>query len=262
MLALFWSNYNPFTYKPINYVNVSDPEEKYGPGGFDLLEIPVSEEQRFIKSDLNNDLDYRIEIYNNYDATAPVQEAFLRDTLDDDFDLTTFNFNEFGFRDWTVPVGGGQYIDLNIDMRPTENLIVNAIGEFDQATRAMAWTFRSLDPVTMELPLDPQAGFLPAIDTLNWHDIAWVEYSIKPKAGLASGTRLENTVWSNFDNVGGWLNAPKYGPWVNTLDGDLPEGTMIALEQESREEFEISCTGSDTTSLAATCSPIRTSCNI
>ena len=65
---------------------------------------------------------YKVDFWNHDTATAPAQIVFVEDTIDPNFDLTTFGFANIGFREWNVPLDGAQYFNVNVDMRPTENL--------------------------------------------------------------------------------------------------------------------------------------------
>ena len=207
----------------IRPVSSSTPEDKYGPTGFDPPDTSLTVYQRFIQP--NKEFNYRVDFWNKEDATAPAQEVFIRDTLNENFDLSKFSFTECGFLRWTVPLQGGQYFKINVDMRPDMNLIVNVEGSLDQSTRAVSWTFRSLDPTTMELPEDPMAGFLPPIDSTGYQ-IGWVNYSLDVNPTLPTGTRVENQAYVNFDGVGPWNPAPKAAPFLNTIDVGAPSSRV------------------------------------
>ena len=200
-------------------VGSSTPEDKFGTTGYDSPEKSTTEIQRFVSK--NDAFTYRIDFWNKETATAPAQEVFIWDTLDTKLDESTLNFTEFGFLRWTTPLKGGQYFNVNVDMQPDMNLIVNVEGKYDPNSREIKWTFRSLDPITMELTEDPLAGFLPPIDT-SGYQIGWVEYKIKPFNYLSTGTTITNQAWVNFDGVGPTNPAPNKAPWLNTIDAIAP----------------------------------------
>ncbi len=231
---------------PIQPVSASDPEDKYGVSGVERFDdAKLSELQHFINK--TNEFNYHIDFWNKEDATAPVAEAYIRDTLDNKFDLSTFNFTNFGFLRWNIKLGGGNYFNINIDMRPDENYFVNVEGILDPKNRVVSWTFRTLDPSTMKLPEDPTAGFLPPIDD-NDYNKAWVDFSVKLKndSTVASETVIENQAYSNFDSVGGWCSAPLYGPFTNTLDFDAPESNVLPLDNTIKDTvFNVSWEGDD-----------------
>lgn len=209
-LSLLESPYSSFI-QDFCGVTSSTPEDKYGISGYGAKGCTSIEQVYF----------YRIDFWNKETATAPAQEVFIWDTLDTKLDESTLNFTEFGFLRWTSPLKGGQYFNVNVDMRPDMNLIVNVEGKYNPNSREIKYTFRSLDPVTMELTEDPLTGFLPPIDT-SGYQIGWVEYKIKPHNYLITGTTITNQAWVNFDGVGPTNPAPNTGPWMNTIDAIAP----------------------------------------
>jgi hypothetical protein len=197
-------------------VKSTTPEDKYGTTGFGKGGS-ISKDQK---------LTYRVDFWNHENATTNAQEVFIKDTLDVDFNDKTLNFTEVGFLKWKLPLDGGQYFKVNVDMRPDMNIIVNAEGKYDPKSREISWVFRSLDPVTLDYPEDPLAGFLPPIDSTGYQ-IGWVEYSINSNNDIQDGTTLTNRAWVNFDGVGPTNPAPKEAPWSNMIDDTPPESFVI-----------------------------------
>jgi len=230
----------------IEPVSSTTPEDKVGPLG--VAVSGFSGLQKYVKGDEAHA--YRIDFWNHESATAPAQEVFILDTLDVSLDDSSLDFVGVGFREWSVPLEGGQYFNVDVDLRPTEDLIVNVEGKYDPDQRAIGWTFRSLDPQTGELPDDPMAGFLPPI-TDTGHEVGWVDIAIDQSPGLSTGTVISNQAFVNFDgqpNQQGimWAPAPKEGPWINTIDADVPWSTvdLSSLEQHA-PTFPISLAGED-----------------
>jgi len=224
-------------------VTSSTPENKYGPTGFDFATTPLDSLKRF-ESKNRESFNYRIEFWNHDTASADAQVVTVVDTLDTDFDISTLHFTEFGFRDWIVPLEGGQYFNIDIDMRPTEDLIVNVVGSLDPDHREVQWIFRSLDPETGEPP--PLIGFLPPIDTLSWNEIGWVDYEIDVYSGLMTGTEITNQCFVNFDSTGPWNPAPKDRPWINTVDAGAPVSKVDSLNEITYStEFIVGWSGTD-----------------
>ncbi|WP_114749538.1 T9SS type A sorting domain-containing protein [Pleomorphovibrio marinus] len=219
------------------------PEDKFGPVGFDQEPgLSLGEKQRFIA---DGDLfAYKIDYWNKEDATAPAAEVFIRDTLDTNFDIHSVNFTEIGFLKWTLPLDGGQYFDVTVDMRPDKNLLVQVRGTVDHDTREIYWVHRSLDPNTMELPDDPMAGYLPPIDSTGYH-IGWVNFTVKPLDSLDHNTVFQNQAHVNFDGVGPWGPAPPYGPYTNTLDLYPPVSQVNTLPNRLPPTFDVSWGGED-----------------
>lgn len=229
--------------KTITGVGSTTPEDKFGPNGFDLPGTTQANQKNFLRGD--GRFSYRIDYWNKEDATAPAAEVFIRDTLDADFDPTTLNFTSFGFLRWDVPLEGGQYFNTVVDLRPDFDLLVNVEGSFDPSTREIYWVHRSLDPLTLELPDDPTAGYLPPIDSTGYN-IGWVNFSVKPKPNMPSKTVFTNQARVNFDGVGPWGPAPPYGPYTNVFDFDAPESAVTMLApQTSTASFEVKWAGDD-----------------
>jgi RHS repeat-associated protein len=200
------------------------PEDKFGPLGYDVPDTQVNE--RFVSADQN--LFYRIDFWNKENATAPACNVYVYDDLTANVNRSTFRFNEIGFLNWTVPLEPSQYFNVNVDTRPEMNLIVNVEGVYNQETGGVNITYRSLDPVTLETPEDPMAGFLPPI-TPSGNEVGWVSFTVDPNPGLPSGTTIQNQAHVNFDGVGPFNPAPKEGPFTNTIDSGRPTSSLSAL---------------------------------
>jgi len=229
----------------IEAVSSATPEDKYGPSGFDPLDTPLAERERFVPEDRS--LYYKVDFWNKEDATAPACDVLVKDQLASNLDWNNFRFEKIGFLKWDVELEPCQYFNLNVDTRPDMDLIVNVEGTFDPETGEITWTFRSLDPATMETPEDPMAGFLPPI-TESGEEVGWVTFSAKPKDGLPTGTQVSNQAFVEFDWAGDLLNhpAPKEGPWINTLDAGIPSSNVLPLPQitETRS-FLVEWSGQD-----------------
>jgi hypothetical protein len=202
------------------------PEDKYGPIGYDPPGTEPCQRKHFVRGD--QPFEYRIDFWNKEDAPVPTQDVFIKDTLDANLDWSTFEFGEFGFLKWNVPVAPGQKaLDTNVDLRPDMSLRVHLRATFNPNSGIVNWVFNSLDPYTDQPPDDPQAGFLPPI-TNTGYEIGWVTFKVKPKANLPTGTQIKNQAWVKFD-VDVYKPAPPNpdserpgcGPWINTIDPNL-----------------------------------------
>ncbi|MBI5287848.1 MAG: hypothetical protein HY873_02620, partial [Chloroflexi bacterium] len=207
-------------------VSSISPEDKFGPTGYDPPDTPPAERQRFVRADTQ--FNYRVDFWNKEDAPAPTQDVYITDQLDTDLDWSTLSFTEIGFLKWKVSLEGGQYFNVDVDLRPDVDLIINAEGSFDPWTREIRWEFHSLDPLTREPPEDPFAGFLPPI-TASGYEIGWVNFTVDPLPGLAVGTRIENQALVKFD-VDVFKPAPPGGPYVNTIDADSDNDFVVDME--------------------------------
>ena len=217
--------------------NSVDPEDKFGPAGYDQPGTLPGSEVRYVAA--GQTFDYRIEFWNHPTAEVAAQDATMEDILDPNvFDLSTFEFTRVGLLGWDVPLPGGQALETRIDMRPEMNLVVDVTGTFDPDTGRVFWWFHCMDPITGEYPEDPEAGFLPPFNPETGYELGWMEYRVDPKADLPSGTRVENRAYGEFDFIGDRYNnpAPPDGPWVNTIDAAGPASQVETLPPYTNNE--------------------------
>ncbi len=171
-----------------------DPNEKTGPAG--------SGDEHFI--DAGDRLDYVVYFENLPAAAAPAQEVFVTDCLDHDLDWTSVTLDEVAFGDFIVGNPGAEPLfDTRItipDHRPgeTKEWWVDVITEFDLGTGCLDVTFRTLDPVTGELPEDAFAGFLPPEDGTG-RGQGHISLSVDSKTDLVDGTVITNFGTIVFD---------------------------------------------------------------
>jgi protocatechuate 3,4-dioxygenase beta subunit len=220
------------------------PEDKWGPAGYDAPDAPVESLMHFVQAD--QEMSYRIEMWNKPDAPVPTQDATIQDLLDPNvFDLSTFEFTRVGFLKWDKPLPGGQTIDTRIDCRPDMNIAVEITGTFDPTTGRIDWWFHTVDPLTGEYPEDPFAGFLPPFNPETGYEIGWMEFTVQLKPGLPTGTQITNQAFVQFDFMGPWGPAPKTGPWINTIDAGNPSSQVDPLPEQVTEYFMVTWSGQD-----------------
>jgi hypothetical protein len=169
------------------------------------------------------------------------------------------------------PVDGGNTSGAPVDpnekavlapryIQSTETLVYPVhfenIGEIEAIEVFIADVLDSdLDEATLEI-ITPGASYDPGSRTLLWDLVpnaglpqdglppgghGSVLYSIKPRAGLPSGTEIHNSATIQFE-----VFAPiTTNEVVNIIDDITPEGVMNALPPVSPPWFEISWAGSD-----------------
>ncbi|KKK57645.1 hypothetical protein LCGC14_3052390, partial [marine sediment metagenome] len=187
---------------------------------------------------------YEVEFENDPDVGAelPAQEVFITDLLDDDLDLSTVEFTSFAFnnRVWQVPPGLSHY-DTALDLRPEGiDLLVTVEMDVDPDSRMLSVTFRSLDPITNQLPDDPDAGFLP-VNTAAHDGEGFFTYLVSP-ASTVTGTVITNQADIVFD-----VNESILTPiTTHTFDAGSPTSSPGALAaSQLQPTFDVSWTGSD-----------------
>jgi hypothetical protein len=129
----------------------------------------------------------------------------------------------------------------SIDLRPTQNLLVRLDALLDRGGGMLTWRLASLDPDTLAGVSDPLAGFLPP-NRVPPAGEGSVIFSVMPKPGLATGTRICNQASIVFDT-----NAPlPTQPFCNTIDASKPVSHVDALPaQQSGTSFTVTWSGTD-----------------
>jgi hypothetical protein len=102
-------------------------------------------------------------------------------------------------------------------------------------------TFLSLDPTTLDTPANPLVGFLPP-DTNPPNGEGFINYTIQPKAGLATGASISAQANIVFDT-----NSPLGTATItNRIDATVPTSTVAPLPATTNStSFMVSWSGSD-----------------
>ncbi|GAB4325013.1 MAG: hypothetical protein Kow00127_17730 [Bacteroidales bacterium] len=213
-----------------------DPNEKSGPGNNPYDNY------------LNNaaGLNYTINFENIGTATAAAVQVKIVDTLNPEkYDLTTFEFGNFGFSN-SVFTGTATENELFaiIDLRPERPCYLKMEGYVDTLTGYTEWLFSSLDTLTLQLTLDPDGGFLPP-NANPPEGEGFVNFSVSLREDIESGEFVANDAEIIFDS-----NDPIVtNEWINIYDNDLPESQVLALpDTVYYESFPVEWSGSDQTS--------------
>jgi RHS repeat-associated protein len=188
--------------KRSDIVRARDPNNIVGPAGAqaDIPGDPDIQRTRFDGYVLPQGV-YQYQIYyeNKPSATAPAQIVEVTQTLDVALDLSTFQLTSFGFGDIVVdvPEGRANYFE-RVDASETLGVLVDFEAALNPDTRELTVTLTSLDPLTLDYPLDPFAGFLPPNVTAPEGD-GFIRYSIEPHADLADGVSIDAVARIIFD---------------------------------------------------------------
>ncbi len=218
--------------KDVAAVTSLDPNEIVGPSGFG--------DANYISS---SETSYKIYFENKNTASANAIEVWVLDTIDiEKFDIATFKFDNI----W---IAGNNYnvvedsasFGLDIDLRPQINTIVRVNGTVDRETGIVLWHFLSLDPATMDITEDPDAGFLPPNSTSPEGE-GFVSYSIGLKETVVHNTTISAQAKIVFD-----FNEPIYtNIYSNTIDRESPVSIIHKIEATNTENvYEIFWQGED-----------------
>jgi hypothetical protein len=166
-----------------------DPNGKFGPAGFGP--------QGFTTGD--HAFPYRIDFENDPTASAPAQIVTVTDALDPNLDWNTFALTEVGFGDTHIPIPvGSQHFQTTVDTSENGKTfqVQIELGLNAQTGKVFANIY-SIDPAT-GLPPDVLTGFLPPEDGTG-RGMGYFSYTVRPKAGLPTGTRIRNVATITFD---------------------------------------------------------------
>jgi RHS repeat-associated protein/uncharacterized repeat protein (TIGR01451 family) len=206
-----------------------DPNALLGPSGYGA--------QHFIQPTGN--WSYTVEFEN--DGGVAAQNVTVAEQLDPNLDWSTFQLGSFGFGPVTVaiPAGLTHYQTTiayqNVDGTP---LNVKVFLDFNVQTGLLTVTFTALDPATGQAPTGVFDGFLPP-DNKSEIGEGFVQYSVKPKAGLATGTQIDATAAVVFDN-----NAPVItNTYRNVINNGPPTSSTVQPLSAGSPGFVIHPTG-------------------
>jgi hypothetical protein len=214
--------------KPVNLVGSVDPNTLSGPSGVGSADWVDGQQPLY----------YAISFQNEPSATAPAQEVIVTDQLDPKtMNLGSVGLGPIGFGSTVVtPLPGANSFATDVDLRPTQNLIVRIVANMDPNSGVATWHFTSLDPATHTLPTDPTIGFLPPGGVGN------VQFSVTPITGLSTGILVNDSAGVVFDR-----NALiETAVWTNTIDSTPPVSQVNSLAAvQSSANFTVSWQGTD-----------------
>jgi hypothetical protein len=218
----------------VQTVNSFDPNDQIGPEGVGPLRYLSGREP----------LHYVVRFENYETATAPAQEVIVRNILDPykvDINSVQFGDIKIGTNLIAIPKGLNSYSTV-LDLRTNQNLIVAIDCHFDPNISTLIWHFRALDPLTMQFPEDPLAGFLPPNITPPEGDGS-VSFSVSARDSIATGTTVTNFASIIFD-----YNPPIDTPvWTNTYDFTSPTIQVQPLQPlQVSDKFEVKWGSADT----------------
>ena len=213
-------------------VTSADPNDKHGPGGYG--------EGVYVTS--GTALAYQVQFENESDASAPARLITVTDRLDEDLDLDSLQLNEITFADQSIAIPTGldhfeTTVPFNANGTP---IMVGVVAGLNRTTRELTLSLSAIDPQTGWFPEDPLIGFLYPNDSTG-RGQGSISYSISPKAGLPSGTVINNRAKIVFD-----FNDPIDTPEVhNTLDTTAPSSSVATIPVTTSTEFTVNWSGSD-----------------
>ncbi|MCA9049036.1 MAG: VCBS repeat-containing protein [Planctomycetaceae bacterium] len=219
------------------------------------LTVAGSGEANYVQAE--SPLNYRINFENDAQATAPAQVVQITDRLDENLDLSTFEWTGFGFGEFDIALEPGrqqfeQVVQMTYD---GTDLDVVVRGELNVPQRRIFVEFESRDAET-RLPPGITSGFLPPEDE-SGRGQGFVSFFVSPQAGLSSGTEVRNiaAISFNFSETIATNQVDPHDPSQGTdpakealitIDAGLPASSVQPLpETVNSVDILVTWTGQD-----------------
>ncbi len=202
-----------------------DPNEIQGPEGFT--------DDHYIA---DGEMNYTVFFENKASAGANAVEVFIYDTLLAElYDYKTFKFEKIWIAGSLYDViADGYTFAQDLDMRPNINCIVRASGIFNPQSGIAYWHFMSLDPVTMDITEDPDAGFLPPNNEKPEGE-GFVSYSVNLYDSFVNGDMIDAKATIVFD----FNNPIVTNIFTNIIDLEAPVSSVYDIQPYNEELHEI-----------------------
>ena len=182
-------------------------------------------------------------------ATAPAQNVYLTIPIHPGIARNTLKLGAFGFGRYTFPPPNTSTYSARLDLRDSLGLYVDVIAGVDVVKNEVFWTFKSIDPLTGQQPVDPMHGFLPvndtgsaaAMDTVQGAGEGFASYLFSSRAGLITGDTITAQASIVFDvndaiptNI--WLNTIDAFPPVSHVNGYTASNDTIRLHWSGQDD--------------------------
>lgn len=174
-------------------------------------------------------LRYEVEFENDPEkANASAIDVSVKTDFDQNvFDLTTFIPQSIEIGNKSIPLSGEQNFVKTIDMRPDIPCIVEVSLDYSCDSGKALWSFKSLDPITLEPVEDSRQGFLPVNDSTG-AGTGRIEYMICLKDGLSDNTKFSHKATIVFDSN----EAIETPEWINITDYERPSSRLTETKHE------------------------------
>lgn len=169
-------------------------------------------------------LEYKIEFENDSTiATAPASTIIVKNHLNKDiFNLSSFSSSKLSIGAHEIVLPNENNFVITEDMRPEINCIAEIRQEYSEETGDVIWSFRSLDPITLEEVDNFRQGLLPVNDNTN-AGAGSITYTVELLDNLPHMTSIENKATIIFDDNEA-IDTPTY---LNITDYEMPHSSII-----------------------------------
>ena len=197
----------------------------------DKLSTAGATELHFVQN--GSRLQYTVLFENDPDnATAPARKVYIRDVMDDNLDINTFQLHGFTLAGhaYQLPEGRDSFNgNVVLDLGDAEITVAVAIN-IDSETRELIASFTAIDPETGFELQDLTKGVLLVNDESGRGE-GNLSYSIQALPDLPTDAQIHNTAEIFFD-----FNDPIETPTtLNTIDADAPGAASLVLSADASQ---------------------------
>ncbi|MBQ2336693.1 MAG: RHS repeat-associated core domain-containing protein, partial [Victivallales bacterium] len=195
----------------------------------DKLSTAGATELHFVQN--GSRLQYTVLFENDPDnATAPARKVYIRDVMDDNLDINTFQLHGFTLAGhaYQLPEGRDSFNgNVVLDLGDAEITVAVAIN-IDSETRELIASFTAIDPETGFELQNLTKGVLLVNDESGRGE-GNLSYSIQALPDLPTDAQIHNTAEIFFD-----FNDPIETPTtLNTIDADAPGAASLVLSADA-----------------------------
>ena len=154
------------------------------------------------------------------------------------FDLKSFAPQSVEIGGRTIMLTGEQNFVKTVDMRPDIQCVVEIELVYSSDNGNALWTFRSLDPVSLEPIENSRFGFLPVNDDTG-AGTGRICYTVRLNEGLNDNMHFSHKASIKFDDN----NPIETSPWTNILDYVRPTSRVVSVRHDENSHdyvFEVS----------------------
>ena len=207
-----------------------DPNEKTGSDGTDA--------ENFVPK--GRPIRYRVDFENVVSAAAPAATVRITDPIDPALLPSSFRLERIAFGDTIVDMEEETItFQKRLDLSASHGVFVDVLAGLDPVSSEAFWSFRSVDPGTLEPSVDPQTGFLPPNDA-DGRGRGWVEYSLRPRLNALGGV-IRNEATIRFDAA----RPETTNEVLHTLDPEPPTSRIDSLASLDATTIALSWSGED-----------------
>lgn len=209
----------------------------------DLIPPAAVGDKGWVRRD-DNVLPFQLLFENLPAATLPAQRVVVTVPLGANVDYSSFRLGDFGFGNsyfYTMPPGITQF-DKVLQVAGQFGVNVHVTASINTQTGVAEWVFQSLDPLTGQLPLDIDAGFLPPNDPNIGQGEGFCHFSISPDPTSQTEDEIDFMADIKFDEAD-IIQTPMA---LLTIDADAPVSMVSpTVTAPDAQHLRLQWSGSD-----------------